>query len=152
MFVSRNKVVSKEAYNFIGLHQSHKGSRHLGKNFMIKKCKLCGKPFTAIRSNQKYCSSRCANIYYDNQLRKGHIPKKRRRTYPFFHCPACGLIFRLNFSPLKNYSRFKEITCPDCGFKNDPEPLEGLQTDEKVLIIKEDANKAHILPRLRQVA
>jgi len=41
----------------------------------VRKCAVCGNPFTAIRSNSKYCSDSC----YDEGLRERERIRKRNK-------------------------------------------------------------------------
>ena len=88
-----------------------------------KKCKVCGTPFTAIKTNQYFCSRKCFKKDYN--VRKREERKLDRETNParygWYICSACGLKTPLPYSPKRYKLKFETFECPECGtprFKN----------------------------------
>ena len=86
---------------------------------IIKRCKNCGKEFTASNRNTMYCSKTCKDTHYWNSR-----PKHTRI------CPVCGTKFQyIEYRPgykkeycsascqISNTVPIKKGTCIDCGKK-----------------------------------
>lgn len=82
-----------------------------------KKCQVCGTPFTAIKTNQYFCSRKCFKKAYN--VRKREERKHDRETNParfgWYVCTACGAKTPLPYSPKRYKVRFETYECPICG-------------------------------------
>lgn len=82
-----------------------------------KKCKVCGTPFTAIKTNQYFCSRKCFKKDYN--IRKREERRVDRETNParfgWLVCSHCGLKSPLPYSPKRYKVKFESYACPGCG-------------------------------------
>jgi len=66
---------------------------------MLKRCENCQKFFNAIRSDQRFCETRCS-ILSRRSARKNYEPIK---------CAQCGALFK----PIRNDQRFCTVNCKE---------------------------------------
>lgn len=86
---------------------------------MQRRCKICGKEFTAIKTTQFFCCRRCfKKAFY--QKTKEHIQEERARgpIYPMKECSFCLKTSKLNFDPVENPKLFDDWECPHCRVTN----------------------------------
>ena len=86
---------------------------------MLRRCKICGKEFTAIKSTQFFCSrKRFKKAFY--QKTKEHIQEMRNKgpVYPSKECSFCLKTSKLNFDPVDKPKLFDSWGCPYCGATN----------------------------------
>ncbi len=74
-------------------------------------CKVIFKPRTW---RHEFCSRKCFKEMYKE------VEKERRKKFPDFKCPECGLVQKLTFYPKKNMKSWYELRCQGvgCGFSN----------------------------------
>lgn len=81
-----------------------------------KKCKVCGTPFVAIKTNQYFCARKCFKKDYN--ARKREERKVDRETNParfgFYNCTHCGSKTPLPYSPKRYKLKFETYACPTC--------------------------------------
>lgn len=89
-----------------------------------KKCKVCGTPFVAIKSNQYFCSRKCFKKDYN--IRKRTERRIDRETNPerfgAYICSHCGLRTPLPYSPKRYRAKFETFECPGCKLPRFPNP------------------------------
>lgn len=79
-------------------------------------CKICGKPFVAIKTTQFFHNRKCfKKDYYERT--KAHI-KEIEKSYPYKKCGYCEETAQLDFDPIKNEQKFNAWACPHCGATN----------------------------------
>ena len=78
-----------------------------------RKCKICGKKFTAIKNTQFFCQRKCfkKDYYRRTKLKLAEIESRT----PTFNCLVCGTITKLTFDPIKDEVSFGSFICPSCG-------------------------------------
>ncbi|MFA5696387.1 MAG: hypothetical protein WC917_02975 [Bacilli bacterium] len=81
-------------------------------------CKICGKEFTAIKTNQFFCCRKCfkKDFYARTRIKLQSLCNNPK--YPDKTCPLCGKKSSLNFDPIKKPDFYSSWTCPYCGVPN----------------------------------
>jgi hypothetical protein len=82
-------------------------------------CKICGKPFVAIKSTQFFCCRKCFKRSYYLETKIKLLEKKQNPKYPRKKCDFCGEYSDLDFDPTKDIQRFDNWRCPHCGVSNE---------------------------------
>lgn len=82
-------------------------------------CKVCGKPFVAIKSTQFFCKRKCFKRDYYLRLKSNEQDEKENPNYPIKKCAFCEKTARLNFDPMENVKKFNAWACPHCHATNE---------------------------------
>jgi transcription elongation factor Elf1 len=78
-----------------------------------RKCKICGKSFTAIKNTQFFCQRKCFKKDYYQRTKKKLAELEARR--PTFTCAVCDTTTKLDFDPIKDEVSFGLLICTNCG-------------------------------------
>ena len=71
-------------------------------------CPQCKKEFEKKTARHTYCCRACFKICYNR--------KQRLERSPTFVCPQCGNKTQLDFSPIRNASKWFNFKCDFCGY------------------------------------
>jgi hypothetical protein len=83
-------------------------------------CPSCKNEFERVNRNQKFCCPKCCTKYHSTRdlkqkritaLRYWH--KKHKNAFPKWKC-KCGNEIQLDFHPLKEPNKLKNIICDKC--------------------------------------
>jgi len=83
-----------------------------------RSCKICGKMFFAIKTNQFFCSRKCFKKDYYVRMKTKKEDEKNSLNFPVKKCNFCGKTHKLTFDPIKEPRLFNEAPCPECGVSN----------------------------------
>lgn len=83
-----------------------------------RKCKVCGTPFTAIKTTQYFCKRKCFKRDYYVRNKRVIQLEKTLPTFPKKRCSFCSVVNSLPFDPVKHPLRFNEWECGNCGVSN----------------------------------
>lgn len=84
--------------------------------FGVILCKGCGDDFKPHFRNQTFCKTQC-RIDYTNENRKelyGVHPMKYENKFPKWTCEDCNTTIQLDFHPIKQPQKLKELKCKKC--------------------------------------
>ena len=83
-----------------------------------RRCKVCGKPFIAIKVTQFFCRRKCFKRAYYERTKDRNQEKEIHPNYPTKTCLFCEEKSQLNFDPLRSPEAFNAWGCPHCGATN----------------------------------
>ena len=81
-------------------------------------CKICGKPFIAIKITQFVCCRKCFKKSYYEKTKARLQEQEQHPNYPIKECSFCEKRAKLNFAPLAYPKLFNAWQCPYCGATN----------------------------------
>ena len=81
-------------------------------------CKVCGKPFTAIKTNQFFCNRKCFKKDYYVKSKIRLQDELGNQKFPSKHCDFCNTTTQLDFDPIKEPDLVTSWQCPKCNVNN----------------------------------
>lgn len=85
---------------------------------VIKRCLNCDQDYEKTQKNSRYCSQKCRSEHNrKKRRRKRHLEEPQKKIYQWA-CQECGTKIKLNFNPLKEYMKIRELECPKCKTKS----------------------------------
>lgn len=83
-------------------------------------CKNCHNEIDNPAPRQLYCNYFCRSAFGIKKYKKTRIKRiyvKTKRENPHFACQRCGYKWKLNFDPLREHDKLKDLICPKCNKK-----------------------------------
>ena len=117
-----------QLYPFTGIrkwYEKRKGV--IVKPINEKPCRECGQLFFPDFIQSKFCNYKCRNLFHIKEAKERYGKIKiekikeekevRKETKHYWRCLECQRKRELNFNPLKEYQKLRDIIC-ECGYKN----------------------------------
>lgn len=79
------------------------------------KCKVCEKPFTAIKHTQLFCCRKCFKKDYAIRKRNEMVVENARTKHYIYACALCNHRSEIPFNPMKDQRAAATYICPFCG-------------------------------------
>lgn len=82
-------------------------------------CKICGDPFTAIKTTQVFCKRKCfkRDYYLRNKAKTDALAMAP--VYPKRTCAFCQVMQTIPYDPVKNADKYNKWECVNCGVTNE---------------------------------
>lgn len=84
-------------------------------------CIQCKQSFKKVNRIQKFCSNKCCKEYHSkrNLKHKRKVSLKYynehyRNKFPKWRCSRCGTEIMLDFHPIEEPDKLRNIICPKC--------------------------------------
>jgi len=81
-------------------------------------CKICKKPFIAIKVTQRFCKRECFKRDYYLRIKEKLQKLALHPNYPQKQCSFCSNTVTLPFDPIKSPNLFNDFRCPFCNVPN----------------------------------
>jgi hypothetical protein len=85
---------------------------------IMRKCKICGDEFYAIKETQFFCKRQCFKRDFYRRTRDILLGEERNPHFPTKKCGYCEKTSKLNFDPVLHPELFSSWECPYCGAPN----------------------------------
>lgn len=85
---------------------------------IARRCKICGKEFTAIKLTQFFCCRKCFKKDYYIRTKSRIRDMEQNPSYPSKQCGFCLKFSKMFFDPIKYPKMYDNWGCPYCGATN----------------------------------
>ena len=80
----------------------------------VRRCanEACRSLFVQKHSRNIYCCRACFKKQYMKDIKI-----QEKMGFPIWKCPKCKENIQLNFFPKQDYEKWKNLECPECGYR-----------------------------------